>query len=53
MRTDVRFVKRRPSVASEAAVRKLANPDHRSHISQVQRALRAMDRSLKVKVTAA
>ena len=38
---------------SESAVRKLANPDHRSHMSQVQRALRAMGRSLKVEVTAA
>ena len=26
---------------SESAVRKLANPDHRSHISQVRKALRA------------
>ena len=26
---------------SEAAVRRLANPDHRSHMSQVQRALNA------------
>lgn len=31
---------------SESAVRKLANPDHRSHISQVQKALRAVDFSL-------
>ena len=38
---------------SESAVRKLANPDHRSHISQVQKALRAVGRSLKVEVTAA
>jgi antitoxin HicB len=38
---------------SEAAVRKLTNPDHRSHISQVEKALRAVDRSLKVEVTAA
>ncbi len=38
---------------SEAAVRKLANPDHRSHMSQVQRALRAVGRSLKVEVTVA
>ena len=53
MRTDVRFVKQRPLVASESDVRKLTNPDHRSHISQVQRALRAMGRSLKVEVTAA
>ena len=38
---------------SESAVRKLTNPDHRSHISQVQKALRAVGRSLKVEVTAA
>ena len=38
---------------SESAVRKLANPDHRSHMSQVQKALRAVGRSLKVEVTAA
>ena len=38
---------------SEAAVRKLTNPDHRSHMSQVEKALRAVDRSLKVEVTAA
>ena len=37
----------------ESAVRKLANPDHRSHISQIQRALRAVGHSLKVEVTAA
>ena len=37
---------------SEAAVRKLTNPDHRSHMSQVQRALRAVGRNLKVEVTA-
>ena len=37
---------------SEAAVRKLTNPDHRSHMSQVQKALRAVGRSLKVEVTA-
>ena len=37
---------------SESAVRKLANPDHRSHMSQVQKALRATGRSLKVEVTA-
>ncbi len=36
---------------SESAVRKLANPDHRSHISQVQKALRAVGRSLTVEVT--
>ncbi len=38
---------------SEAAVRKLTNPDHRSHMSQVEKALRAVDRSLKVEVTTA
>ena len=38
---------------SEAAVRKLTNPDHRSHMNQVQKALRAVGRSLTVEVTAA
>ena len=38
---------------SESAVRKLTNPDHRSHMSQVQKALRAVGRNLKVEVTAA
>ena len=38
---------------SESAVRKLTNPDHRSHVSQVQRALRAVGRRLKVEVTVA
>ena len=38
---------------SESAVRKLTNPDHRSHMSQVQKALRMVGRSLKVEVTAA
>ena len=38
---------------SESAVRKLTNPDHRSHMSQVQKALRVVGRSLKVEVTAA
>ena len=38
---------------SEAAVRKLANPDQHSHISQVQKALRAVGRNLAVEVTAA
>ena len=33
---------------SESAVRKLTNPDHRSHISQVQKALRAVGRGLVV-----
>ena len=37
---------------SEAAVRKLTNPDHRSHMSQVQKALRAVGRKLTVEVTA-
>ena len=38
---------------SESAVRKLTNPDHRSHMTQVQRAVRAVGRSLKVEVTVA
>ena len=38
---------------SESAVRKVANPDHRSHVGQVQKALRAVGRSLRVEVTAA
>ncbi len=38
---------------SESAVRKLTNPDHRSHVSQVQKALRAVGRRLKVEVTVA
>ena len=38
---------------SEGAVRKLVNPDHRSHLGQVERALRALGHSLKVEVTAA
>ena len=33
---------------SEAAVRKLLDPDHRSHISTVERALRTLGRSLVV-----
>ena len=37
---------------SESAVRKLANPDHRSHVSQVEKALRAVGRSIRVEVTA-
>ena len=37
---------------SESAVRKLANPDHRSHISQVQKALRAVGKSMVIEVTA-
>ena len=42
----------RPGV-SESALRKLTNPDHRSHVSQVQKALRAVGRRLKVEVTVA
>ena len=38
---------------SESAVRKLTNPDYRSHMSQVQKAPRAVGRSLKVEITAA
>lgn len=38
---------------SESAVRKLADPDHRSHISQVQKALRAIGHSLVIEVVAA
>ena len=38
---------------SESAVRKLANPDHRSHMSHVERALSAVGRTLRVEVTAA
>ena len=38
---------------SESAVRKLANPDHRSHIGLVQRALRAVGHSLVIEVVAA
>ena len=37
---------------SESAIRKLTNPDHRSHMSQVQKGLRAVGRKLKVEVTA-
>ena len=36
---------------TESAVRKLTNPDHRSHMSQVQKALRAVGSKLKVAVT--
>ena len=49
--TNVELAKRLG--VTESAVRKLANPDHRSHMSQVQKALRAVGRSLKVEVTAA
>ena len=38
---------------SESAARKLTNPDHRSHVSQVHKALRAVGRSMRVEVTAA
>ena len=38
---------------SESAVRKLTNPDHRSHIGQVQKALQAVGRNLAVEVTPA
>lgn len=38
---------------SEAAVRKLSNPDDRSGMDQVQNALRALGHSLTVEVTAA
>ena len=37
---------------SESAVRKLVNPDYRSHMNQVQKALRLVGCSLKVEVTA-
>ena len=37
---------------SESAVRKLTNPDHRSHVSLVQEALRSVGRKLNVEVTA-
>ena len=37
---------------SESVVRKLTNPDHRSHMSQVQKALRAVGRNIKIEVTA-
>ena len=33
---------------SEGAVRKLLNPDHRSHISQIEKALRAVGRGLVI-----
>ncbi len=38
---------------SEAAVRKLLNPDHRSHIGQVEKALRTVGRTLVVEDRAA
>lgn len=36
---------------SESAVRKLTNPDHRSHVSLVQKALKAVGQTLTVQVT--
>ena len=38
---------------SESVVRRLVNPDHRSHISQVEKALRAVGRKLAVEDQAA
>ena len=38
---------------SESAARKLTNPEHNSRIGQLQKALRAVGLSLKVKVTTA
>ena len=38
---------------SESAVRKLADPGHRSHISQVQKALHAVGHNLVIEVFAA
>ena len=38
---------------SESAVRKLVNPDHRSHISSVMKALRAVGRNLVIEDRAA
>ncbi len=38
---------------SEAAVRKMANPDDRSNMDRVQQALRELGHNLKVEVTAA
>ena len=38
---------------SESAVRKLTNPDHRSHIGQVQKALQAVGHNLAIEVTPA
>ncbi len=35
---------------SESAVRKLTNPDHRSHVSLVQKALKALGQNLRVEV---
>ncbi len=36
---------------SESAVRRLTDPDHRSHMSQVQRALRHVGRNASLEVT--
>ena len=38
---------------SESVVRRLLNPDHRSHINQVEKALRAVGRRLAVEDQAA
>ena len=38
---------------SESAVRKLLNPNHRSHIGQIERALRAVGRGLVIRDRAA
>ena len=38
---------------SESAIRKLLNPDHRSHISGVTKALRAVGRNLVIEDRAA
>ena len=36
---------------SEGAIRKLLNPEHRSHIRQVEKALRKVDKRLVVEVS--
>ncbi len=36
---------------SESAARKLTNPDHRSHVSSVQKALKSVGCSLRIEVT--
>ena len=38
---------------SESAIRKLVNPDHRSHIGQVENALKALGRTLVIEDKAA
>ena len=38
---------------SESVVRRLVNPEHRSHISQIEKALRAVGRKLAVEDQAA